>query len=251
MDASFWTRARPIGVGLLTDDTATDAIAKPLASEGISLVDEHLWQQIVDDSQRYPYFVQAWGDELWNQGVSTDTAPGAPAAAHTALSKEDVDAARRNVARLKDGYYADRYEELAKEGLLAPARMIARRFADGCGPCSWQELADIIEPSVEPGSTSKTLRELAHAGFVWRPPDENDWGPGIPSLMNYVPKGDLEAPMHLQVVGDHATGSTYKWARTRYRPNNVGRHGHSCVATPGQQEDRLKQAGLAGVVAPG
>ena len=114
------------------------------------------------------------------------TAPRAPAAAHTALSKKDVAAASRNVARLKDGYYADRYEELAKEGLLAPARMIARRFADGCGPCSWQELADIIEPSVEPGSTSKTLRELAHAGFVWRPPEENDWGPGIPSLMNYV-----------------------------------------------------------------
>ena len=186
MDASFWTRANPIGVGLLTDDTATDAIAQPLASEGIALADESLWKNIVEDSQCYPYFVQAWGDELWNQCASTDTATDATARTNTVLSIEDVEDASRNVRRLKNGYYASRYEELAKAGLLAPARVIAERFAARTGPFAWEELAEIIEPTVEPGRTSDVLRQLAHAGFVWRPPDENNWSPGIPSLMNYV-----------------------------------------------------------------
>ena len=186
MGASFWTRARPIGVGLLTDDAAAAAIARPLASEGMRLADQSLCDHVVADSQRYPYFIQAWGDELWKQGESTDATPDTGARTNTVLKADDVDAAGRNVIGLKNDYYASRYEELAKAGLLPAARVIARRFDDGLGPCSWEVLEEIVGPSVESGDASRTLQKLAHAGFVWRPPDENDWGPGIPSLMNYV-----------------------------------------------------------------
>ena len=186
MGASFWTRARPIGVGLLTDDAAAAAIAQPLASEGMTFADKSLCDQIVADSQRYPYFIQAWGDELWKQGESTDAAPDTGARMHTVLTAEDVEAAGLNVVGLKNDYYASRYEELAKAGLLSAARLIARRFDDGLGPCSWEELEEIVGASAKSGDASGTLQKLAHAGFVWRPPDENDWGPGIPSLMNYV-----------------------------------------------------------------
>ena len=167
-NATFWNRALKLGVGLLTEEETLIAIAEPLRWSRISLADESLWKRVVDDSQGYPYFVQQWGEELWLQGRYRGEQEGLSfAETPINLSHTDVSEAANNVASVKREYYGDRY-------------------SDGLSPSPQEVLQDLVAESVGTEQAYDALISLAHLGFVWKPPGEDAWGPGIPSLMNYV-----------------------------------------------------------------
>ena len=186
-NATFWGRSMKIGVGLLPEEAALVAISEPLRWFKTTLSDERLWTWVISDCQGYPFFVQQWGEELWLQarilakkmGVGLGTSP-------IELSEGEVEDAAKNVAEVKREYYGDRYSELLADNLLTPARAIARAFSDGLAPSPQEVLQAIVAKSVGAESAHDTLMSLAHAGFVWKPPGEDAWGPGIPSLMNYI-----------------------------------------------------------------
>ena len=66
MNASFWRRLGEgrLGIGLLSDAATRAALVEPLAAHGTSL-DADALNAVIDDSQRYPYFIQVWGRALW------------------------------------------------------------------------------------------------------------------------------------------------------------------------------------------
>ena len=67
MDVSFWSRLGEgrLGVGLLSDAAARAALVEPLAARGEG-IDAAALATVVEYSQRYPYFIQLWGEALWN-----------------------------------------------------------------------------------------------------------------------------------------------------------------------------------------
>ena len=73
MNASFWSRLDEgrLGIGLLSDEAGRAALMKPLAAHGVG-VDADTLGAVVEDSQRYPYFIQIWGRALWQQRLVTD-----------------------------------------------------------------------------------------------------------------------------------------------------------------------------------
>ncbi len=183
MNASFWSRlgAGRLGIGLLSAAAARAALVEPLAAHGVGIDDDAL-ATVEEGSQRYPYFVQLWGEALWEQRLAT----GATrlTAAHAAAAHPEV------AARVTD-YYQDRYRELEARGLLPAAIAVAPLFQAGADATASDRAIDAaLAATGADGAGRLAAREaLNRLGYVWTPPGQLPpvvWVAGIPSLMTHV-----------------------------------------------------------------
>ena len=183
MNASFWSRLGEgrLGIALLSYAGARAALVEPLAAHDVDIEGEAL-HAIIEHSQRYPYFIQLWGEALWKQRLAIEA---------TRLTAAHADAARPHViARITD-YYQDRYRELEARGLLPAAVAVASLFHAGDHYCNRSR------PRCRPRRNRRRCRgpaggargtEQPGATF-WSPPAQLPpvvWVAGIPSLMTYV-----------------------------------------------------------------
>ena len=184
MNATFWNRLGKgrLGVGRLSADAARQALQKPLADHG-SGIDRDALDAAVEESDGYPYFIQLWGEALWDRRLASGA---------ERLTASDVDAVRPEVAGRVTDYYEDRFLELDKLGLLPAARRAGARFASA-PTMTYEELKTAIgdgpPPDPDRGSVLDALAALERLGFVWRPPGQMPparYEPGIPSLLGYV-----------------------------------------------------------------
>ncbi len=184
MNASFWSRLDEgrLGIGLLSDAAARAALAEPLAAHGVD-IDTATLAAVVEDSQRYPYFIQLWGEALWDQRLTTGA---------VRLTAAHADAARPDVAARVTDYYEDRYLELDQSGWLAVAERVAARF-QSMPTLTYGELksavAEGLAPNADPGQAQAALAALQRLGFVWHPPGQVPpvrYEADIPWLMAYV-----------------------------------------------------------------
>ena len=180
MSATFWDRAEIISVGRLDSAATRAALLEPLKDFGISVEHEAL-ETVGVESQRYPYFIQAWGKALCltlrdRQATHIDT--------------ELVDAARPVFAERRTDYYEKRYEELTRQNLLEPAKAVSAMFQDTDlidSEVLQENLVAALSPDLQ--GALDMLRKLSHLGFIWKPPASIYYEPGIPSLMGYVLTG--------------------------------------------------------------
>ena len=182
MQATFWNRLAGgrLGVGRLSDGATRTALIEPLATHGVE-IDGDALASTVEASQRYPYFVQLWGDALWEQCVETGS---------KRLTAAHVDAVRRNVAAQLADYYRDRYRELENQKLLPAAIATAPLFLAGAEEASDRDIEEALaRAGVEVDARLVAREELNRLGYVWEPPGQVPpimWKAGIPSLMNHV-----------------------------------------------------------------
>ena len=183
MSVSFWSRLDEgrLGIGLLSDAAARAALVEPLAAHGASL-DADALDAVVEDSQRYPYFIQVWGRALWQQRLATDAAR---------LTAAHVDAARPEVATRVADYYQERYRELETRGLLPAAGALAPLFRAGADVTASDHAIDAALATTGADAAARlAAREALHRlGYIWSPPGQLPpvvWIAGIPSLMRHV-----------------------------------------------------------------
>ena len=181
MSATFWNRARHIGVGLLDEDAAADALVRPLAEQDPAITfDAAALRRVLDESQCYPYFLQLWGAALWDAATRQAAA---------LIDRAVVAQASRAFEIERNAYYEHRRDELERQNLLPVAGAIADAFADRAS-LAQDELNAVIADALAIDSTSETVQrrdQLAMVGYVWKPPGAGDrWQPGIPSLMRYL-----------------------------------------------------------------
>ena len=183
MSATFWSRAEKLGIGRLDEAAAALALVRPLAAPAPAIIfDDGALAHVVEESQRYPYFLQLWGAALW--------AAARPRVA-TRIDGSLVADAASEFGRQRTAYYEDWHEELERHELLAVAARVAGAFGGGRATLHGSELnAVIAEALPREISTAQVLGcrdRLVMVGYVWKPPDaEAVWQPGIPSLMTYV-----------------------------------------------------------------
>ncbi len=182
MDASFWSRLGKgrLGIGLLSDAAARAALVEPLTAHGVS-IDADVLDAAVEDSQCYPYFIQLWGEALWEQHLATGA---------TRLTAAHAHAARPDVAARVADYYEDRYLELDQSGWLSVAACVAARYRS-TPTLTYEELKAAAAAGLasDADEMHAALTVLQRLGFVWRPPGQLRpvrYEPGIPSLMAYV-----------------------------------------------------------------
>lgn len=190
MGSSFWDRGVELPIGRLRPQSAAEAIRVPLEEHGRAIDDPSL-ASVVHESQGYPFFLQVWGDWLW-EGCQAPSG---------AVSLADVDRARPHVDRRRRLYYRHRYQELVQADLLPAAVGLAAVFArsDRASP---EDVYPAIQTSLERAGLAShyeavidAARRLRDLGYVWQPgDDEADYfEPGIPSLMRHVErKPDLK-----------------------------------------------------------
>ena len=186
MDASFWSRlgAGLLGIGRLDAEAARAALVEPLGANGVR-IDAPALEAVVDDSQRYPYFIQLWGDALWQDHMATRTA------GEGTLTADSIAAARPKVAAWVADYYQSRYRELRAGGLVAAAVAVARLLLGQRGSANEQALDAALAAAGAEDAAGRfaTLESLNRLGYVWCPPGQGApmvWNAGIPSLMRFV-----------------------------------------------------------------
>ncbi len=181
MSVSFWSRLDEgrLGIGLLSDAAARAALVEPLATHGASL-DADALDAVVDDSQRYPYFIQVWGRALWQQRLTAGVAR---------LTAAHVDAARPEVAAKVTDYYQERYRELETRGLLPAAVAVAPLFQAGATASDHAIDAALATTGADAAARLAAREALHRLGYIWSPPGQLPpvvWIAGIPSLMTHV-----------------------------------------------------------------
>lgn len=181
--ASFWNRADRRRIGRLSDAATTAAFSEPFEAEGVAVTPDAL-ANLVRDSHGYPFFIQLLGGLVWGQLAAR------PQAGDRRVTTREVEAALPGFRERQRLYYLDRYRELGRRGVMAPAQTVAARFAEGRAELTDGELREAIArglgKSPESRKAAAAERELADLGFVWTPGAEPAWEPGIPSLMDYV-----------------------------------------------------------------
>lgn len=182
MDASFWDRSRRLGIGRLSEAAAKEALQEPLGERGIGIAADAL-DSVVEHSQRYAYFIQIWGEELWENRL--------PSAGERELTTADVAGVQGNVESRMTDYYGDRYRELEASGLVHAARAVAPVFQGGLDLTATDQTIDQALATLD-SSEEKRLEareKLADLGYIWCPPGQTPpvvWNAGIPSLMQHV-----------------------------------------------------------------
>lgn len=182
-NASFWDRLGKglLGIGRLSDAAAKEALTTPLAEQGVCIDDDALETAIVR-SQRFAYFVQLWGEALWDQRLATG---------ETRLTASHAAAAAPAVEARTTEYYQRRYRELEAAALLPAAVAVASVFEDGMDARATDgDIGTALASAGEDAADRLALREeLNRLGYIWCPPGQLPpvvWQPGIPSLMQYV-----------------------------------------------------------------
>ena len=183
MNASFSDRLGSglLGIDRLSDAATREALEKPLAGQGAS-IDADALDLVIEHSQRYAYFVQLWGEALWNQRLATG---------ETRLTAAHAAAARPAVEARVAEYYQRRYRELEAAKLLPAAMAVAPLFDAGMDATARDQDIDaaLAATGLDADGRLAAREELNRLGYIWCPPGQLPpvvWNAGIPSLMQYV-----------------------------------------------------------------
>ena len=178
MGASFWNRAEQLPLGRLDETAAAEAIRRPLAVDGIAIEEEAL-ARIVRESHGYPFFVQLWGQAVWDRIRGSATGAGVVT---TAVLEE----ASGGFVAQRNRYYLDRFRELKKGNLLPAARAVAAAFRDETSLSDAAFERALGGGDADGPGSAEAAEALEHLGFVWQAGGTPSWEPGIPSLMDYM-----------------------------------------------------------------
>lgn len=183
--ATFIERSDPMSPSLLTGDAAREALVAPLEERGWS-VNEAASRTVLTDAQGYPFFLQLWGRALWEAGVSLKA---------RRLDQAAVAMAGEAVNERQAIFFKDRCWELESrlspsmdaDRVLGAAAAVAQTWLDGGKtPLTAGQLRQCLNDCGVDSDSRKALETLfEHSGFLMDL-GNNKWGPGIPSLVNYV-----------------------------------------------------------------
>ena len=178
--ASFVERSTKMGIARLDAQATADAIVKPLDADGVHIAADAL-EDVVEDSQHYPYFIQLWGAALWDLAKEKDLQK---------LTAQEITEVETKIENRRLNFYEERRATLDDLELLPAAVAIATVFQD-TETTTRDRLKEIIADnlpvdSLATQSVNEHLRTLIRHEFIWNPPDSILYEAGIPSLMKYV-----------------------------------------------------------------
>lgn len=181
VNASFAERAPVIAPGLLTPPDAAKALRVPMWDTWE--VDHEVLQAAAEDSAGYPYFLQLWGEALWDAGRTRRT-----------VDRQVLAAARERVDASRTEFYVNRLDEFedfaVREGIdrqvvLAALRAVGSAVARPGAALARRELDGLLERSGLDSRTAAMVRgQIADKGFLVR--HGGLWHVGIPSLATFV-----------------------------------------------------------------
>ena len=138
-------------IGQLSREEAARALSEPVEQEGAYFEQEAL-DMIYEHTMGYPYFLQEWGYQVWNQ------------ASGALLTKQDVLAASDMVIRrLDQNFFRVRYDRLTES-----EKRFMRAMAElDAGECRCSEIAPLL--GMKPTALTPTRANLIRKGMIYSP----------------------------------------------------------------------------------
>ena len=138
-------------VGPLSEEEVIIALKSPANAQNVSIADEAL-QEIIKQTEGYPYFVQEWGYQAWNLAEKSP------------INFSAVEqATKESILRLDESFFRVRFDRLTpkeKEYLYALA----------CLGKGVQRSGDIAEKlKVSPQSVAPVRNNLIKKGMIYSP----------------------------------------------------------------------------------
>lgn len=181
VNASFAERAPVIMPGLLSLDESIEALHVPQWQEW--KVEEPVLEEVAADCLGYPFFLQLWGEQLWEAGRS-----------RRAVDAQAFHAARTGVDAVRTDFYAARFDEFERFGmeegvgratLLAAVQRIAPEISEWKAAITTRRLNQAMEDlGLNESQVAAAKRCFIDNGFLTRHGD--DWQAAIPSLATYI-----------------------------------------------------------------
>ena len=188
--SSFWEQLGEgdLRLGLLSPDEAEEALREPLKLQPDGLPhDEAAVQAMAAASDRYPYFLQLWGQQAELQArMGTGR-----------LDLDAVAAARPHVERMRRAFYGGRMEELDQLGLYAAVRQAAPLLAEADAAAGRDEILAAISqglPDEGDWDALGALNAMLLLGVLDNEPETRTIRAGIPSFMQHVAEVSAPAP---------------------------------------------------------
>lgn len=180
VNASFAERAPVLTPGLLSPEDSLLALRVPQWSDWA--LDARVLGEAVAESLGYPFFVQLWGEQLWEAGL-----------ARKAVDREALSIARKGVEAVRADFYAARIDEferfanehgIERDALLSAVQRIAPQVSVG-DPITTGELnAKLGEVGLTTDEATLAKRCIIDNGFLTSSGD--DWQAANPSLASYI-----------------------------------------------------------------
>ena len=181
VNASFVERAPVIAPGLLSPPDSAKALRVPMWDTWD--VDHEVLRAATEDSAGYPYFLQLWGEALWDAGQARQT-----------IDQQVLATARQRVNASRTEFYASRLDEFedfaVRQGIdratvLAALQTVASEVARPGATITRRELNDLLERAGLDAGTAALIRgQIADKGFLVR--SGGLWQAGIPSLASFI-----------------------------------------------------------------
>lgn len=183
MNAAFWERSAIHPLRRLDPAASAEAIRIPLEEAGKEIAADAL-ESVVADSHGYPFFLQLWGKELWDQACQISHPIGLA----------EVNRVRPELESMRNSFYLERYRELDESGLVAPAVALAEAFS-GIESMDKTKVDEVLKVALAADGRTVTQealmqvrQELHNLGYVWSPGGARKdlYVSGIPNLMSFV-----------------------------------------------------------------
>ena len=138
-------------IGALSPEDAKRAIAKPRLKEGVK-IEARALDAIVENTGRYPYFLQVWGKHVWD------------AAERSPITYSNVESASKQaVTDLDESFFRVRFDRLTR----TERRYLRAMSEMGPGPHRSGDIAHTLGRRVT--SMAPTRSQLIYKGMVWSP----------------------------------------------------------------------------------
>jgi len=180
--ASFFDRSVGLSIGLLDQDAAREAIVEPLEASGMS-IERRAIDKVVEHSQGYPYFLQEWGQALFDR---------AGAGNRLKITNTEVKDVMDELNEIRGKIYQSRYRDWRDGDIELLGDVLNRtRIERRSGRFTRLNLRKAVEAVLREheGGTERAdsfLRQVMHTGLLWQPLHSTDLIPGFPSFVNHV-----------------------------------------------------------------
>jgi hypothetical protein len=149
---TYTERLGRVDLGVLGHDGTAEAIRRPFARvQGTEVADEVI-DAVHDGSGGYPWFVQLWGEALWD--LADDPA------------RITLPVARAAGARVRvrvDDFYATRWRRVPS----GRARLLVQALAEQGGDAAMGDLLEVVDMTHQAASPAR--RSLLDLGICWAP----------------------------------------------------------------------------------
>ncbi len=182
--ASFIWRGNDVSVGVLSDEDAKDSIRVPLAQQKPKVsIDDDVLDRVVERAQGYPFFLQIWGEELWD--------------GRQAPSMDNIDmgvyaVAEPKAAKRRAELYGKYLLDISSAKLFVPAALLAMAFQSR-DAMYFEEARNIVFATTDPSldvrrrseDTDAFMSRLLAKDVLWEQ-TEGVVRPALPCFHAYI-----------------------------------------------------------------